>query len=113
MYKSAANAWAIAPFLILSACTAPAVSPPLEEPMAGPQPGEPVAGNTSMCTDGPGQKFLGQQATQAVGEQIMQQTGARTFQWVSPGMAITMDYQPDRVRVSHDSSRIITEITCG
>jgi len=32
---------------------------------------------------------------------------------IGPGQAVTMDYAPARLNVSHDRSRVITRIACG
>lgn len=86
-------------------------------PMA--EPGEPampikrLPGEDSPCVADSAQQFVGQIASKAVGEQIVAATGARNFQWVGPGMMVTMDFRPDRVRVSYDEGYKITSIRCG
>lgn len=84
-------------------------------PMA--EPGEPAMPVESApdvaCDADAAQQFIGQNASKSVGEQIVAATGAQIFQWVGPGMAVTMDYRPDRVRVSYDEQYNITSIRCG
>lgn len=90
----------------LTACTTP-VEPAPEEPV-GRLPGE-----DSPCNAAPAQRFVGQKASQAVGQQIIEATGSQIFQWVPPDTAVTMDYRPDRVRVSYDRAMTITVVRCG
>lgn len=99
---------AILPFSALAMACAPMAEP--GEPAA---PIERLPGEDNPCVADSAQQFIGQSATKAVGEQIVAATGARTFQWVGPGMMVTMDYRPDRVRVSYDEDYKITAIRCG
>ena len=38
---------------------------------------------------------------------------AHSLRITSPGMAVTMDYRPDRLNVETDDTGIITRIRCG
>ena len=88
----------------LAACTTP------EEPA---EPIRTMPGEDSPCVADDAQSFVGQKATQSVGEQIMIATRAEIFQWVPPDTAVTMDYRLNRVRVSYDRDQIITLVRCG
>ena len=58
-------------------------------------------------------EFIGQRATQDLGAQIQQRTGAEIFNWIAPGMIVTADYRINRVRVSYDQDFAVTRIACG
>ena len=99
---------AILPFTALAMACAPMAEP--GEPVA---PTERLPGEQNPCNADSAQQFIGRYADKATGEAIVAATGARMFQWVGPGMAVTMDYRPDRVRVSYDEQYSITSIRCG
>ncbi len=83
-------------------------------PVAEPgQPGQPPAMGGGTCDASGAQSFVGQAATKDTGDRIVAATGARTFQWVGPDMAVTMDYRPDRVRVAYDKDMRIVSVICG
>ena len=65
------------------------------------------------CDSSDTAEFIGQRATQEVGAQIQQRTGAEIFRWVAPDMIVTADYRVNRVRVSYDREYSITRIACG
>lgn len=65
------------------------------------------------CKADAGQSFIGQIANSATGAALLRATGARTIRWVAPGMAVTMDYRPDRLTVSYDSAYKIERVSCG
>jgi Peptidase inhibitor I78 family len=100
--------FAILPIAALAMGCAPVAEP--GEPAA---PAERMPGEDSPCNADGAQEYIGQYASKAVGEQIVAATGAQIFQWVGPDMAVTMDYRPDRVRVSYDAAYTITAIRCG
>lgn len=95
----------VAPALMLSACAS--VPPP--EP-AGQQPTFINGGNCR--TDGLA-RFNGQPANERVAAEMLRVSGARTIRWVAPGMAVTMDYQSDRLTVSLDSRNRVEGANCG
>ncbi|MXP27889.1 hypothetical protein GRI58_03505 [Porphyrobacter algicida] len=57
--------------------------------------------------------YMGETATAALGLAIQKHTGAQVFQWVPPDTAVTMDFRPDRVRVTYDRKMRVTAIRCG
>lgn len=92
--------------LSLSAC---ATTPP---PFDG--DGDPrVLDPTAQCEADAAQDMLGTTASSAVGEQLLEATGARTLRWVPPRTAVTMDYRSDRLTVYYDDDLQIERITCG
>lgn len=100
--------FAILPFSALAMACAPMAEPGEPAP-----PIERMAGEDSPCNADSAQQFIGRTATKEVGEAIVAATGAHTFQWVGPGMAVTMDYRLDRVRVSYDEDMKIISVICG
>lgn len=83
-------------------------------PVAEPGQGvEPAPGEGGTCDATSAQRYVGQTATRSAGDAIVAATGARIFQWVGPDMAVTMDYRPDRVRVSYDKDMKIISVVCG
>ena len=80
------------------------------------EPAEPIRtmpGESTPCIADDTQRFIGQSATQSLGEQIMIATKARIFQWVAKDSAVTMDYRPDRVRVTYDDDMKVLSVRCG
>ncbi len=67
----------------------------------------------AICNAAGTERFVGERAGTAIGAEIREITGAAIFQWVPPESAVTMDYRPDRVRVSYDRDMAITRIACG
>lgn len=59
------------------------------------------------------QHLVGQKATEILGAQVLQSSGARTLRWGPPRSAWTMDYRTDRVNISYDDAMIIQQISCG
>lgn len=84
-----------------------------EVPAEPAEPIERMPGEDSPCDAAPAQRYIGQQASQATGQAILEKTGSHVFQWVPPDSAVTMDYRPDRVRVSYDREMTITTVRCG
>jgi hypothetical protein len=70
-------------------------------------------GMTENCDAAQVQRYIGIAATAESGRELMGISGAKTLRWVAPGMAVTMDYQPDRLTVAYDDNRKITQISCG
>ena len=58
-------------------------------------------------------RFIGQTASAAIGADMLRASGARTLRWGAPGMAMTMDFRPDRLTVSYDGKMVITTARCG
>ena len=88
--------------LLLAAC-APATLPPVQE--RGAASGE--------CRQEGLDRFIGQTASAALGMELLTASGARTLRWVAPGMAVTMDFSPQRLTVSYDQAMRIERLACG
>jgi hypothetical protein len=57
--------------------------------------------------------YVGKVATARLGEEIMQASGAKSLQWLQPGQAATMDFQPTRLRVKVDAENKVLSASCG
>lgn len=101
MARTALNAALIAGSLLLAGCTA--TTPP---------PGGASAPATA-CKAEAAQVKIGQTATADLGAELLRLTGARVLRWVAPGMAVTMDFRPDRLTVAYDEKSVVTRISCG
>lgn len=93
------NLFAVVPALLLSAC----VIIPLPVPKA-------AAGE---CRNDGLQRFVGQPATQQLGAEMLRVSGATRLQWINPGMAVTMDFRPERLRIQLGANGRIESLRCG
>lgn len=66
-----------------------------------------------LCKADALEQFTGQKATQETGARILAASGARTLRWVGPGMAVTMDFRPERATIGYDRDMIIRTASCG
>lgn len=89
--------------LTLSACAGSGVEGPATPPAAAEGP----------CRNDRLDAFSGQKADAGTGAAILKASGARTLRWGGPGMAMTMDFRPDRVTVGYDEQMTITSARCG
>ena len=83
----------LAAVIVLSACqrdTGPDADPPL------------------ACGAGAMQSLVGQPLA-AVDRATLQQP----YRIIGPDMAVTMDWNPERLNIEHDASETITRISCG
>ncbi len=94
--------------LSLSACVVSINDEAPDRAEAVPPPPVPM-----VCDAEPAQYHVGHDATRAMGEAILKDSGARTLRWGPPDAAWTMDYRQDRVNVRYDARMKIVEITCG
>lgn len=78
-----------------------------------PGPAAPPAMAEGPCRNEGLDSFAGQKASAETGAALMKASGARTLRWGGPGMAMTMDFRPDRLTVSYDEAMIITSARCG
>ena len=75
--------------------------------------GAPVAEAGGPCRNDPVAGFVGQKASAEAGAAMLKASGARTLRWGGPGMAMTMDFRPDRLTVAYDEAMVITSARCG
>ena len=52
---------------------------------------------TGTCKDEGLSTFVGRDATEATGSELLKQTGANALRWVPQGMMVTMEFRADRV----------------
>ncbi|HXG80520.1 MAG TPA: I78 family peptidase inhibitor [Sphingomicrobium sp.] len=70
-------------------------------------------GYPAVCSNEPLGQFVGQPASQELGERILRASGARTLRWVPKGGVVTMDYREDRVTIYLDGSNRVERASCG
>ncbi|MDF7777679.1 I78 family peptidase inhibitor [Sphingomonas sp. AOB5] len=58
-------------------------------------------------------KFVGKKRTDAISTEVAKLSGAKSIRWISPGMAVTMDYREDRLNVALDDKGVITRFYCS
>ena len=88
--------------IALSAC---ATSPPPPEP--------PMGGGGFVCRSEGLERFVGQSASQALGADMLRASGARILRWVGHGMAVTMDFSPQRLTVQLTPDNRVERANCG
>lgn len=77
------------------------------------KPSNPYPPRPMQCQADPGQRFVGQAASDDVVEQAKAATGANTVRVLEPGMAATMDFRDDRLNLMLDEHGAIAKVTCG
>jgi hypothetical protein len=65
------------------------------------------------CRNEPVASFVGQKASAETGAEMLKASRAKTMRWGGPGMAMTMDFRPDRLTVGYDEAMVITSARCG
>ena len=73
-------------------------------------PGPPVAGR---CEVGRVQYLIGTQMNDRLAERARARARARSVRVLTPGMAATMDYRPDRLNISVGGNGRVERVTCG
>jgi len=71
------------------------------------------ASQDGRCNAEAVQNLLGQTVTSALVDQAQSQAGAQTTRVLSPGDAVTMDYNSQRLNIDIDEAESIVRITCG
>jgi hypothetical protein len=67
----------------------------------------------AQCQADPGQRFVGQAASEDIVEQAKTATGANSVRVLKPGMAATMDFRDDRLNLHLDEHDVIVKVSCG
>ena len=57
--------------------------------------------------------FVGQDATEAVGSELLKQSGANALRWVPKDSMVTMEFRADRVTAYLDGNNKIERVNCG
>ena len=65
------------------------------------------------CREAPAQEFVGQEATAALAQRVLDASGARVFEWIAPDMIVTTAFNPWRIRVTYDERTIVRQVSCG
>ncbi len=86
---------------LLTSCTATTVGDTLATAEAG------------ACRNESLDRFVGRKADEALGQELLKASGAKTLRWGPPGSAMTMDFRPDRLTVSYDEAMTVTRASCG
>ncbi|MEC3909886.1 I78 family peptidase inhibitor [Sphingobium sp. CR2-8] len=79
----------------------------------GSGPTSPPAVADGPCKNEGLDRFHGQKADAQIGVDLLKASGAKTLRWGGPGMAMTMDFRPDRLTVSYDAAMVILSARCG
>jgi len=88
----------------LTACSNIAAAPP--PPVVGVTPGH-------ACVQAPLAQFVGRQATQQVGAEMLAASNSAELRWARIGMMLTMEFREDRVTVRLDKDNRILAANCG
>jgi hypothetical protein len=57
--------------------------------------------------------FTGKTHTDAVEKDALRLSGSKSARWISPGMAVTMDFREDRLNFELDAQGKIVRAFCG
>jgi len=77
------------------------------------QPATPAPETGGACNAGALTDLVGQTRSEALGADAMKRSGARSLRWISPGMAVTMDYREDRLNIELDAANKVVSSRCG
>jgi hypothetical protein len=80
---------------------------------AAPPPPAIGTGSGYVCRQQTFEEFIGQVATSEVAAALLRASGARTIRWALPGMAMTMEFSPERLTVQLASNNRIVSANCG
>jgi hypothetical protein len=58
-------------------------------------------------------RFKGRVVNDQLGAEILEVSGAKTIQFIQPGMMVTMEYRSDRVRVRINDDNRVESVNCG
>lgn len=59
------------------------------------------------------QNYIGLRANDTVREEVTTRSGAGTVRWLTPGMAVTMDFRADRLNAVLDQDGVVQTLRCG
>jgi hypothetical protein len=65
------------------------------------------------CKDDSLATFVGKEATEVVGSELLKQSGANALRWVPKGSMVTMEFRADRVTAYLDGNNKIERVNCG
>lgn len=98
------KSWLITPALMLAAC----------QPY-GSAPGDSSAASETadLCGAAKVTSWIGKADTPAAREAIAKASGAASIRWLTPGMAVTMDYRQDRLNANIDANGKYNGFDCA
>ena len=67
---------------------------------------------TDLCGASKLSSWVGKTDTPAARNAIAQASGAKTIRWITPGMAVTMDFRSDRLNANIDADGRFTGFSC-
>ena len=73
----------------------------------------PVAYTVTSCRVDGFDALIGREANDATGKEILRVSGAKSLRWVQPGMAVTQEYNPERVTAWIGANNRISRLNCG
>jgi hypothetical protein len=77
------------------------------------KPSKPFPPQVMRCQADPGQRYIGQAASEEVVAQAKAATGADTVRVLKPGMVVTMEFSDSRLNLRVDDHGVIEAVTCG
>jgi hypothetical protein len=90
-----------------------ACAPATDETSKQAAPETPPVELTKECDTAAGQYAVGKAFTDALAAEVKKKVGANSLRVIPPGMMVTMDYRGDRLNISYDEKKIITNVNCG
>lgn len=103
MIRSSKRVLAFGLLTVVAGCAEPPVPPTVVPPPHGP----------TACDAGPVQGYIGHLNSSFTLSEIRTQSNSQTVRALTPDMAATTDFRPDRVNVYLDASNTVRRITCG
>ena len=80
----------------------------------GERPGGPGASAPPATCDAAAAQFaVGQSFGPALERDVRARSGASIVRWLSPGQAVTMEFNPARLNLTLDARSRITKVACG
>lgn len=99
--------------MMLAACQPQAQGPENTAPAPSPAPAPPPAlPAADACGAAKLAAYVGLGDSPARRAAIAAESGARTIRWLTPGMAVTMDYRPDRLNADIGADGRYTGFNC-
>lgn len=76
-------------------------------------PGSAPAAPVATCDAAAAQFALGQSFGPSLERELRTRSGASVVRWLSPGQAVTMEFNPARLNLTLDGRSRITKAACG
>lgn len=92
----------------------PVMPAPTTPPASATTPDTGASDAASACNADAAQSFVGKPASDENVAGARAAAGAKGgVRVIAPGMAVTMDFRPDRLNLEVDAQRVITTVRCG